>query len=60
MTPNEILMNLSSIWITCVIDYPEANHMEILKHIEALQMLVIQLFFIRQENENIGTTEEAE
>lgn len=42
MTPNEMLMSLSRIWKACV-EYPNADHEEILKHIEALQLLIFRL-----------------
>jgi hypothetical protein len=43
MAPNEMLQALSQIWLTCAKDYPEADHEAILKHIEALQLLIFGL-----------------
>jgi hypothetical protein len=43
MSPNDMLRALADIWATCVIDYPEADHAEILRHIEALQGIVFGL-----------------
>jgi hypothetical protein len=42
MSPNEILMTLSRIWLSCA-DYSDADHAAILRHIEALQLLVFGL-----------------
>ena len=42
MTPNEMLQLLSRLWVACL-DYPEADHYRILKHIEELQKLVFRL-----------------
>jgi len=42
MTPNEMLQMLSTIWAACA-EYPDAEHGEILGHIEKLQSLVFQL-----------------
>lgn len=39
---SEMLMQLSSIWKSCV-HYPEAEHKKILEHIEALQSLLFKL-----------------
>lgn len=43
MSINNMLMALSQIWINCVINHPEANHEEILKHIEKLQSIIFKL-----------------
>jgi hypothetical protein len=43
MAPNEMLQALSQIWLTCAKDYPKADHEAILKHIEALQLLIFGL-----------------
>ncbi|HBC92648.1 MAG TPA: hypothetical protein DCZ10_07015 [Pelotomaculum sp.] len=43
MSPNDMLQVLADIWATCVIDYPAADHAEILRHIEALQMIIFGL-----------------
>jgi len=43
MTPNEMLQVLSVIWMTCVVEYPKADHKEILKHIEKLQLIIFNL-----------------
>jgi hypothetical protein len=43
MAPNEMLQALSQIWLACAKDYPEADHEAILKHIEALQLLIFGL-----------------
>lgn len=40
MSPNEMLQALSRIWLACVVEYPEADHGLILRHVEALQVLV--------------------
>jgi hypothetical protein len=42
MTPNEMLQLLSQLWVACL-DYPEAEHYWILKHIEGLQKLIFRL-----------------
>jgi hypothetical protein len=38
-----MLRTLAEIWTTCVIEYPAADHAEILKHIEALQLIIFGL-----------------
>jgi hypothetical protein len=43
MTQNQLLMMLTEIWKSCVLDYPDADHGEIFRHIEALQMLIFRL-----------------
>lgn len=43
MTPSEMLMSLSCIWKSVVEEYPEAEHDEILKYIESLQLLLFRL-----------------
>jgi hypothetical protein len=43
MTPSEMLMSLSCIWKSVVEEYPEAEHGEILGHVEVLQSLIFKL-----------------
>lgn len=43
MSPNDMLQALADIWATCVTNYPEADHTEILRHIEALQLIILGL-----------------
>ncbi|MFA6282359.1 MAG: hypothetical protein WCY05_07675 [Candidatus Omnitrophota bacterium] len=43
MTPNAMLMALSAIWNSCVVNYPTADSEEILRHIEALQLIIFGL-----------------
>jgi len=43
MSINDMLMALSQIWTNCVINYPEADHEEILKHVEKLQSIIFGL-----------------
>ncbi len=43
MTQNKMLMTLSQIWASCVLNYPGADHEEILKRVNALQMLIFEL-----------------
>ncbi len=43
MSPNDMLRALADIWAACVIDYPAADHAEILRYIEALQGIVFGL-----------------
>jgi len=43
MTPGEMLTTLSIMWSVLVLQYPDAEHDEILKHIEALQLLIFRL-----------------
>lgn len=50
MSPNEMLLALSRIWHSCV-EYPEADHAAILRHIESLQLLVFGLKKREQEGE---------
>jgi hypothetical protein len=43
MPVNDMLIALSQIWRDCVINYPEADHGEILKLIEQLQSIIFCL-----------------
>jgi hypothetical protein len=43
MSPNEMLRALAVIWTACAVDYPDADHQEILRHIEALQLIIFSL-----------------
>lgn len=43
MTPNDMLMGLSQIWLSCASEYPEADLEAILKHIESLQLIIFGL-----------------
>jgi|ADurb_Ile_03_Slu_FD_contig_41_48528_length_434_multi_1_in_0_out_0_2 hypothetical protein len=43
VNPGEMLIALSSIWVACTRDYPEADLDAILSHVEALQMLIFPL-----------------
>ena len=52
MYPNDMLIALSQIWLNCVTNYPKADHDAILRHIEALQMLIFPLVKEGENNEN--------
>lgn len=43
ISPNDMLRALADIWTTCIVDYPTADHAEILRHIEALQLIIFGL-----------------
>lgn len=43
ITPNDMLMSLSQIWLSCASEYPEADLEAILKHIESLQLIIFGL-----------------
>jgi hypothetical protein len=43
MTINDMLQALTQIWTSCVVDYPHADHIEILSHIQELQKIIFEL-----------------
>jgi hypothetical protein len=43
MLINKMLILLSQIWRDCVINFPEADHEQILEHIQALQSIIFKL-----------------